>query len=74
MNGIGLGPQFLFAVDDSVAELRGEGQAVGEPREQRFYEPVNRWPYDAENLGANWPHEPANWQRVRSRRPAAMFL
>jgi DNA ligase-1 len=31
----------LSAVDGSVAELRGEGQAVGEPREQRFYEPVN---------------------------------
>ena len=35
---------FLSAVDDSVAELRGEGQAVGEPREQRFYEPVNNVP------------------------------
>ena len=32
---------FLSAVEDSVAELRGEGQAVGEPRGQRFYEPVN---------------------------------
>ena len=32
---------FLSAVEDSVAELRGEGQAVGEPRERRFYEPVN---------------------------------
>jgi hypothetical protein len=30
----------LSAVDGSVAELRGGGQAVGEPREQRFYEPV----------------------------------
>jgi len=36
------GPHLLVPVDDNVAELGGEGQAVGEPPEQRFCEPVNR--------------------------------